>query len=110
MNVVTLVGRLGADPDFNETSGGAEMARFSLATNRRERRGEGDWVTVADWHRIVCFGATAKNTVDFLRKGSEAAVEGRIQTRSWEDNEGNKRTVTEVVAHRVHFIGGRKDG
>jgi single-strand DNA-binding protein len=109
MNKVILFGRLGADPDTAATQGGTPVAKLSMATNRRVKRNE-EWVDETDWHRLVAFGRTAETMGRHLRKGSQLLVEGRLQTRSWEDNEGVKRWMTEVIVDRFEFAGSKGDG
>lgn len=97
MNKVILVGRLGADPEAKQTTSGF-VCRFSLATS--EKRGEKDYT---EWHRVVAFGKLAENCGKFLKKGSEALVDGRVQTRSWE-KDGEKMFSTEIIAQTVKFL------
>ncbi|MGM0577341.1 MAG: single-stranded DNA-binding protein [Myxococcota bacterium] len=107
VNNVLLVGHLGADPELRATASGKSMCRLSVATNRPRRDGaEAD----PDWHRVVTWERTAENCHRFLRKGRMVAVEGRIQSRRWEDGDGRARWTTEIVAHRVTFLGGRGAG
>lgn len=101
MNVVNLVGRLGADPETRYLSSGDPVTNFRMAT------GSGDYT---EWHRIVCFKKTAEIASEYLRKGSSVAVEGRLQTRKWQNKDGVDQYTTEVVANRVHFVGSKTDG
>ncbi|HZU16376.1 MAG TPA: single-stranded DNA-binding protein [Candidatus Dormibacteraeota bacterium] len=106
MNVVVLIGRLGADPDLRYTAGGRPVARLSLATRRRRRDQNGDWQEVTDWHRVVVFGDQAESVGQHLVKGQRVGVEGRLRPRTWEAPDGQRRTAVEVVATRVEFLNG----
>lgn len=102
VNKAILIGNLGRDPELRYTSSGKAVVNFSLATNDR-RGGEDN----TEWHRITVWDKTAESCAQYLKKGRTVYVEGRIQTREWEDKEGQKRTTTEIVAHTVQFLGGR---
>ncbi len=103
-NRVILLGRLGNDPELRYTTSGQPVANLNLATREYRQREEH-----TEWHRIVVFGQTAENCAKYLTKGRQIYVEGRLQTRSWEDSNGVKRYQTEVVAHTVEFIGSPSD-
>lgn len=105
MNQVNLVGRLGQDPKTNPTG---TVCNLNLATNGRAKV-DGEWTTRTDWHNIVCFGKTAENVAKFCAKGSQILITGRLQTRKWQDKEGNNRYTTEVIASDVEFLGAKKD-
>ncbi|MBI4464441.1 MAG: single-stranded DNA-binding protein [Acidobacteria bacterium] len=107
VNKVILVGHLGKDPDVSYTSSGQALAKFSLATNRRSKDKSGEWKDETDWHNIVAWGKTAEFCGQYLTKGRLVYVEGRIQNRTWEDKEGNKRYATDIVANDVIPLGGR---
>jgi single-strand DNA-binding protein len=107
VNKVILIGNLGRDPEIRYTQGGQGVANFTLATNERWRDKEGQNQERTEWHRIVVWGKQAENCAKYLAKGRSCYVEGRLQTREWEDKEGNKRQTTEVVAQNVTFLGGR---
>ena len=102
MNNVTLLGNLGSDPELKSTAGGNAVTTVSLATNWRKKEGD-DWVDQTEWHRLVAFGTTAETMSKHLSKGRKILVEGRLQTRSWETDSGEKRWMTEVVVNRFHF-------
>ncbi len=109
MNKVLLFGNLGRDPELRYTNGGQAVANFTLATSEKWGGKDGKpEQEKTEWHRIVVWGRQAENCQKFLTKGSQALIEGRIQSRDWEDKEGNKRTSTEIVAQRVQFVGGGK--
>jgi single-strand DNA-binding protein len=108
MNCVQLVGNLGNDPELRTTGSGTVVGSFSLATESRVKVGD-NWEKKTEWHKIIVFGKTAENCGQYLSKGKKAAVTGRIQYRSWEDKEGNKRYTTEIVANDVEFLSPRDD-
>lgn len=109
VNKVILVGNLGRDPELRYTQSGQPLTRFSIATNERFKQGD-DWQERTEWHRVVVWGKQAENCAQYLQKGRSVYIEGRLQTRDWEDKEGNKRQTTEVVAQTVQFLGGRGEG
>lgn len=110
VNKVILIGNLGKDPELRFTRDGQGVANFTLATNERWRDKDGQNQERTEWHRIVVWGKTAENCAQYLQKGRSCYIEGRIQTREWEDKEGNKRQTTEIVAQNVTFLGGRGEG
>ncbi|MBW1808322.1 MAG: single-stranded DNA-binding protein [Deltaproteobacteria bacterium] len=109
VNKAILIGNLGADPEARYTQGGQAVANFSLATSERWTGRDGQQQERTEWHRIVTFGKLAETCRDYLSKGRQVYVEGRIQTRSWEDRDGKKRYTTEIVAQTVRFLGQRGD-
>jgi len=107
MNKVMLFGRLGRDPEVRATNeNGGKVCNLSLATSERYKDRAGEWQEATEWHRVVAFGRTAENCEQYLAKGREVLVEGRLRTREWEDQSGAKRYATEVVAANVTFTGG----
>jgi single-strand DNA-binding protein len=111
VNKVILVGNLGKDPEYATSSNQNEIARFSVATTSRAKNSStGEWEDRTEWHRIVLFGRQATSLKPYLKKGTLVGVDGRLQTRSWQDKEGQKRYTTEVVADRIELIGGRPGG
>jgi len=111
VNKVILIGNLGKDPEVRYTSGGQAVCHFSIATSERwKNKTNGEWEERTEWHNIVVWGKQAELCKEYLSKGRTVYIEGRLQTRSWEDKEGNKRYTTEVVATNVRFLGGRKEG
>ena len=99
LNKVFLVGRLGKDPEIRFSGGGNAVANFSIATNETWKNKEGNQQEKTDWHNIVVFGASAEKYIQpYVKKGTLVSVEGKLQTRDWEDKDGNKRYTTEVVA------------
>lgn len=113
MNKVMLFGRLGRDPEVRATGGeqgGGKLCSLSLATTERFKDRSGEWQEATEWHRVVAFGRTAETCEQYLSKGREILVEGRLRTREWEDQSGAKRFTTEVVASNITFAGGRNGG
>lgn len=104
INKVILVGRLGADPEIRYTQSGAGVANFNLATSENWTDRDGQRQERTEWHRIVVWGKMAETCSQYLSKGRQVYVEGRLQTRSWDDKDGNKRYTTEVVANTVQFL------
>jgi single-strand DNA-binding protein len=110
VNKVILVGRLGRDPESRYTSAGQAVCNFTLATDESFRDRSGERQKRTEWHRIVVWGKQAEIAQQYLRKGSLVFIEGRIQTRQWDDREGQKRTTVEVVANNFRMLGGRAEG
>lgn len=109
VNKAILVGNLGADPDLRYTQSQASVCTLSIATTDRRKNKAGDVVEYTEWHRVIVWNRQADACSQYLRKGSSVYVEGRISTRSWEDQKtGQKRYTTEVVAERVQFLGGKR--
>jgi len=104
VNKVILIGRLGSDPELRYTPNGDAVANFRIATNRVWKDKEGNQQERADWHRIVAWRKLAERCGEYLRKGSHVYIEGRLETRSWEDKNGNKRFVTEVITDRMQML------
>jgi len=103
INKVILFGNLTRDPELKSLPSGNPVASFGIATNRVYKDANGQRQEVADFHNIVVFGRQAETSAQYLKKGSSAFIEGRLQTRSWEAQDGTKRSKTEVVADRVQF-------
>jgi single-strand DNA-binding protein len=110
INKVILIGNLGADPELRYTSGGSAVADLRLATSRKWTAKDGTSKEETEWHRVVVWGKQAETCKEYLSKGRQVYVEGRLQTRQWEDRDGNKRYTTEVVAENVKFLGGGGGG
>ncbi len=104
VNKVILVGRLGADPEVRYTQDGTMVTNFRLATNEVGKDRSGERTQRTEWHRIVTFGKLAEVCGSYLSKGSLAYVEGRLQTRTWDDKDGNKRSTTEIVAQNMQIL------
>ena len=107
VNKVILVGHLGGDPESRFTPGGTDVATFSIATNESRKNSDGNWEDHTEWHRCVLFGKQAEFAGEYVKKGQMVYVEGRLQTRSWEDKEGMKRYSTEVVGNAFTTLGRR---
>jgi single-strand DNA-binding protein len=110
VNKVILVGRLGRDPETRYTGGGQAVANFSIATDETYKDRNGEKQKRTEWHKIVVWGKQAEIAQQYLKKGSLLFVEGRIQSREWQDKEGQKRTSFEIVASNFRMLGGRGDG
>lgn len=111
VNKVILLGRLGQDPELRYTQNKTAVCTLNVATSDRRKGADGQWSEHTEWHRVVVFGKTAENCNQYLKKGRQVFVDGRIQTRKWQDKEGKDRYSTEVVASTVQFVGGgRSDG
>lgn len=111
VNKVILVGNLGNDPDIRYTAGGAAVANISLATAESWKdKNSGEPQEKTEWHRIVFFGRLAEIVGEYLRKGSQVYVEGRLQTRKWQDKEGHDRYTTEIVANEMQMLGSKSSG
>ena len=110
VNKVIIVGNVGRDPELRYTQSGQPVASFSIATNERFKDKDGNWKDRTEWHRIVAWARLAEICGEYLRKGSQVYVEGRIQTRDWEDKEGNKRQTTEIIALSMQMLGRRGEG
>ncbi len=109
VNKVILVGRLGKDPETRYTSSGQAVCNFSLATDETYKDRAGERQKRTEWHKIVVWAKQAEIAQQYLHKGSLIYVEGRIQTRQWDDREGQKRTTVEIVATNFRMLGGRGD-
>jgi single-strand DNA-binding protein len=111
LNKVMLIGNLGADPEVRYTAGGSAIANLRLATAESWRDKEsGEQQERTEWHRVVFFGRLAEIAGEYLKKGSQIYVEGRLQTRKWQDRDGNDRYSTEIVANDMQMLGGRGGG
>ena len=107
LNKVMLIGNLGQEPEIRYTQGGNSVCNFRIATTERWKdRDTGDMKERTEWHRIIVWGKQAEMCGEYLAKGRAVHVEGKLQTRKWEDKDGNERWTTEVVADRVTFLGG----
>ena len=109
VNKAILVGRLGKDPETRYTSGGQAVCNFTMATDETYKDRSGERQKRTEWHRIVVWGKQAEIAQQYLRKGSLIFLEGRIQSRQWDDREGQKRTTVEIVANNFRMLGGRGD-
>ena len=111
VNKVILIGNLGKDPEVKHTPQGTPVAKFSLATNERYKDKDGNWQDRTEWHNIVVWQRLAEIAGEYLKKGGKVYIEGRLQTRSWDDKQTNqKKYMTEVVASDLVLLGGRGEG
>ena len=104
VNKATLIGRLGGDPEVRYTQSGTAVANFTLATNEKWKDKDGQQQEQTEWHKIVAFARLGEICGEYLSKGSLVYIEGRIQTRQWEDRDGNKRYTTEIVAREMKML------
>jgi single-strand DNA-binding protein len=107
VNKVILLGNVGKDPEIRSTPSGTMVGTFGLATAERAKDQTGNWVDKTEWHNLVCFGRTAEIVRDYVKKGTQLFVEGKIQTRSWDDKEsGQKKYRTEILVNELTLLGG----
>ena len=109
VNKAILVGRLGKDPEVRYTGSGTAVATFSMATSVNFTNKNGEKTDNTEWHRIVAFGKLGEICGEYLAKGKQIYIEGRLQTREWEDRDGNKRRTTEIVAQTMQMLGAASD-
>ena len=108
VNKVFLLGNVGKDPEIRATAGGMTIASFTLATADRRKDAQGNWQDVTEWHNLVAFQRTAEIVRDYVKKGTQLFIEGKIQTRSWEDKETKvKKYRTEILVNELSLLGGR---
>lgn len=105
VNKVILIGNLGADPEVRFTGGGQSVATLRIATTERWIDKSGQKADKTEWHRVIAWGKQAELCKEYLSKGRQIYVEGRLQTREWTDKEGSKRYTTEIVSQRIQFLG-----
>jgi len=105
VNKVILIGNLGADPEVKFLSSGTQVANFRIATTENRVNRTGEKVSLTEWHRVVAFGRLAEICSQYLTKGKQVYIEGRIRTRSWEDKDGNRRFTTEIIANQMLMLG-----
>lgn len=106
VNKVFLLGNVGKDPEIRATAGGMTIASFTLATADRQKDAQGNWTDRTEWHNLVAFQRTAEVVRDYVKKGSQLFIEGKIQTRSWDDKEsGQKKYRTEILVNELSLLG-----
>lgn len=110
VNRVILIGNLGRDPEVRRLENGAVVAKFSIATNENYRDKSGEWQSLTEWHDIVMWRSLAERAESQLTKGAPVYIEGKLTHRTWEDQDGNKRKTTEVVANYFRSLASRRDG
>jgi single-strand DNA-binding protein len=109
VNKVIIIGNLGQDPEVRYTGSGQAVATLSIATTERWKGQDGTQQEKTEWHRVVVWGKQAELAKEYLAKGRQVYIEGRLQTRDWQDKDGNKRYTTETVCQRMQFLGSRGD-
>lgn len=109
LNKVMIIGRLGRDPEMRYTPSGRPVTTFNVATTRSWNSSDGERHTETEWFNVVAWGSLAEICKQHLLKSQQVYIEGRLQTRTWEDNTGNKRSSTEIVANEMILLGDRKD-
>ena len=110
VNKAILLGHVGKDPEIRSANGGTIVASFSLATADRQKDGQGNWQDKTEWHNLIAFNRTAEIIRDYVRKGSQLLIEGKIQTRTWDDREsGQKKYRTEILVYDLTLLGGRSE-
>ena len=107
VNKAILLGNLGKDPEIRYTPSGTAVANFNIATSESYKDKEGNKQEKTEWHKIVTFGKLAEICGEYLKKGKQVYLEGRIQTKQWEDKEGNKRYTTEIICNQLQMLGGK---
>ena len=111
VNKVILLGNVGKDPEIRSTGGGTMVANFTLATSDRFQDASGNWQDRTEWHNLVAFKRTAEIVRDYVKKGTKLYIEGKIQTRSWDDKEsGQKKYRTEIIVNDLSLLSGREEG
>jgi single-strand DNA-binding protein len=111
VNKVLLLGNVGKDPEIRATAGGTQVASFTLATADRQKDAQGNWTDKTEWHNLVAFSRTAEIVRDYVKKGTQLYIEGKIQTRSWDDKEsGQKKYRTEILVNELTLLGKPGDG
>ena len=111
VNKVLLLGNVGKDPEIRSTAGGTIVASFSLATADRQKDQQGNWQDKTEWHNLVAFNRTAEIVRDYVKKGTQLYIEGKIQTRSWDDKETNqKKYRTEILVNELTLLGKPGEG
>jgi len=109
VNKVILIGRLGKDPDMRYAPSGNAVVNFSVATNHNSKDSDGNWSVQTEWHNVTAFGRQAEFAGEYLKKGRLVFVEGRLQTRSWEDQNGQKKYRTDIIAFEVQALGSKSE-
>lgn len=104
-NKVQLIGNVGREPEIVNLESGKKLAKFSVATNESYKNGNGERITDTQWHNIVAWGKTAELVEKYVNKGKEVGVEGKLTSRSWDDKDGAKRYITEVVCNELLLLG-----
>jgi len=106
-NKVQLIGNLGMNPEIKTLESGKKLAKFSIATNESYKNAKGEKIEDTQWHNLIAWGKTADIVEQYLQKGNEVAIEGKLSNRTYEDKDGNKRYVTEIVVNELLMLGGK---
>ena len=106
-NKVQLIGNLGNNPEIITLDSGKKLAKFSIATNENYKNAQGEKITETQWHNLIAWNKTAEIAEQYLEKGKEVAVEGKLTTRSYDDKEGNKKYITEIVVNELLLLGSK---
>jgi|TARA_B110000459_G_C16164426_1_gene296617 single-strand DNA-binding protein len=107
-NKVQLIGNLGMNPEIKILESGKKLAKFSIATNESYKNAKGEKIEDTQWHNLIAWGKTADIVEQYLQKGNEVAIEGKLNNSSYDDKDGNKRYVTEIVVNELLMLGGNK--
>ncbi|HKI46172.1 MAG TPA: single-stranded DNA-binding protein [Balneolales bacterium] len=110
LNKVMIIGHLGIDPEVRYTQNNTAVATLRVATNERYKDNNGEWQENTEWHRVVAWGRLAEYAQQYIKKGTQVYIEGSIQTRSWEDQQGQKRYMTEIKARTIKILDARTGG
>lgn len=110
VNKVTLIGNLGRDPEIRKLESGSTVAKLAVATSESYRDATGNWQDRTEWHNVICWNALAEKAERSFKKGSLVYIEGKLTTRKWQDNNGNDRWTTEVLANYTRIINNRSEG
>ncbi|MFA6472549.1 MAG: single-stranded DNA-binding protein [Candidatus Latescibacterota bacterium] len=110
LNKVMLIGNLGADPEIKYTPNGTAVANLRIATSDNRKNKDGEWEERTEWHRVVMYGRQAELCKDYLKKGSKVYIDGRLETRSWEDQNGQKHYATDIVGNNLILLDARPQG
>jgi len=106
-NKVQLIGNLGNQPEVITLESGKKLAKFTMATNESYKNAKGEKITDTQWHNIIAWGNTAQIIEQYVNKGEELAIEGKLTSRSYDDKDGNKRYITEIVVNELLMLGGK---
>ena len=110
LNKVMLIGNLGKDPEVRYTAAGTAVASFSLATSERFKNKNGEWEEKTEWHNVTLWARLAEIAGEYLAKGKTVYIEGRLQTRKWQDRDGKDRYTTEIVGEKMQMLSGKGEG
>lgn len=110
VNRVILIGNLGRDPEVHTTSSGNIVTQLTLATSRRVKQADGSYGDEVEWHRVICFSKLAEIARDYLSKGRQVYIEGRLRTRKWTDKQNIERYTTEIICEQLKMLGRKDDG